>query len=176
MTDPIRRAERVHLRFPSEDDRPAFARAWMASAELHDPWLDPEEPGHAFDRLLDRNRGESDRSLMVIREEDGALAGMYNISQIFRGGFQNAYLGYAAFEPLAGQGYMRDAMPLLVAYAFEDLRLHRLQASVQPGNARSIALLRATGWREEGFAPRYLRIRGDWRDHLLFAITAEDVT
>ena len=175
MTQIVRRAERVHLRTPEEHDRPAFGVAWTASASLHDPWVDPDEPEHAFDGLLDRNRTETDRSLLVVRNEDGGLAGMYNLSQIFRGGFQNAYLGYAAFSPLAGKGYMREAMPLVLAYAFGDLGLHRLQANVQPENERSIALLRATGWREEGFAPRYLKIRGEWCDHLLFAILADEV-
>jgi len=171
----IRRGERVYLRLPEETDRAAFVAAWAASSSLHDPWVDPDEPDHAFDRLLDRNRTDTDRSLLVVRNEDGALAGMYNVSQIFRGGFQNAYLGYAAFAPLAGHGYMRESMPLLLAYAFEDLGLHRLQANVQPENARSVELLRGSGWREEGFAPRYLEIRGEWCDHLLFAILADEV-
>ncbi len=175
MSGIVRRGDRVHLRQPEESDRAAFAVVWTASRELHDPWVDPDDPDRAFDRLLDRNRTDTDRSSFVIRNDDGAIAGMYNLSQIFRGGFQNAYLGYAAFEPLAGQGYMREGMHLLLANAFSDLGLHRLQANVQPGNDRSIALLRATGWREEGFALRYLKIRGEWCDHLLFAIVTDEV-
>src|SRR6266566_3985032 len=75
----------------------------------------------------------------------------------------------------AGNGYMREAMTLVFRYAFSELRLHRLQANVQPGNERSLALLRSTGWREEGYARRYLKVGGRWRDHVLFAILAEDV-
>ena len=74
-----------------------------------------------------------------------------------------------------GHGSMRGAMPLVFEHAFGQLGLHRLQANVQPGNVRSLRLLAATGWREEGFAPRYLHIDGGWRDHVMFAITAEDV-
>jgi len=70
---------------------------------------------------------------------------------------------------------MREAMTLVFRYAFGELRLHRLQANVQPGNERSLALLRSTGWREEGYARRYLKVGGRWRDHVLFAILAEDV-
>jgi [ribosomal protein S5]-alanine N-acetyltransferase len=77
--------------------------------------------------------------------------------------------------PHAGDGYMREAMPLLFRHAFGELGLHRLQANVQPGNERSLGLLHATGWREEGYARRYLKIGGRWRDHVLFAILAEDV-
>jgi ribosomal-protein-alanine N-acetyltransferase len=71
---------------------------------------------------------------------------------------------------------MRGAMRLVFTHAFDELGLHRLQANVQPGNERSRRLLQATGWREEGFAPRYLFIDGDWRDHVLYAITAEEIS
>lgn len=110
----------------------------------------------------------------MIRNADDAMLGVYAISQIVRGNFKNAYLGYYAFEPFAAQGYMSEGMRLVFRYAFDGLRLHRLQANVQPGNERSIALLRATGWREEGYAQRYLKIGGRWRDHLMFAIVAQD--
>jgi [ribosomal protein S5]-alanine N-acetyltransferase len=69
---------------------------------------------------------------------------------------------------------MREALELVLRYAFDDLRLHRLQAAIQPGNERSIALARGAGFRKEGFAPRYLKIGGRWRDHELWAITAEE--
>ncbi len=69
---------------------------------------------------------------------------------------------------------MSEGMRLVFRYAFDTLGRHRLQANVQPGNERSIELLRATGWREEGYARRYLKIGGRWRDHLTFAILAED--
>jgi ribosomal-protein-alanine N-acetyltransferase len=67
-------------------------------------------------------------------------------------------------------------MPLVFRFAFDELGLHRLQADVQPGNERSIGLLRATGWREEGYARRYLKIGGRWRDHIMFAILAEETS
>ena len=110
----------------------------------------------------------------MVRNDEDALVGTYAISQIFQGNFKSAFLGYYGFEPFAGQGYMSDGMRLVLRHAFGSLRLHRLQANVQPGNERSIGLLRATGWREEGYASRYLKIGGRWRDHLMFAIVAED--
>jgi ribosomal-protein-alanine N-acetyltransferase len=69
---------------------------------------------------------------------------------------------------------MRDGLELVVRYAFDDLRLHRLQAGIQPGNEPSIALVRNAGFRREGLALRYLKIGGRWRDHELWAITVED--
>jgi [ribosomal protein S5]-alanine N-acetyltransferase len=169
------RANRVRLQPPEEADRRAFAVGWVASRELHDGWIEPADPDQVFDRLLARNLTRTDRSMLVRRRDDGAICGVYNVSQIFLGPFRSAYLGYYALEPCAGKGYMREGMLPLFGFAFGDLGLHRLQANVQPENERSIALVRSTGFTEEGFARRYLQINGQWRDHLMFAVLAEDV-
>jgi [ribosomal protein S5]-alanine N-acetyltransferase len=166
---------RVRLAPPEERDRAAFTTGWTASRSLHDGWIDPADPGQVFERLLARNRTETDRSMLVRRRGDDAICGVYNVSQIYRGPFRSAYLGYYALEPNAGKGYMREGMMLVFRFAFGDLGLHRLQANVQPENERSIALLRSTGFTEEGYARRYLKVNGRWRDHVLFAVLAEDV-
>jgi ribosomal-protein-alanine N-acetyltransferase len=110
----------------------------------------------------------------VCRNEDGAIVGYFGLGQIVYGKFRNAYLGYYAFRPFAGKGYMREGLELVLRRAFGDLGLHRVQASIQPGNEPSIALVRAAGFRKEGLARRYLKIGGRWRDHEQWAITAED--
>jgi ribosomal-protein-alanine N-acetyltransferase len=166
---------RVRLAPPEDGDRRTFGSGWTASRTLHDGWIDPADPDQVFDRLLERNRTQTDRSMLVRRLEDTAICGVYNVSQIFYGSFRSAYLGYYALEPHAGKGYMREGMLLVFRYAFGELGLHRLQANVQPENERSIALVRSTGFTEEGFARRYLKIDGDWRDHLMFAALADDV-
>ena len=160
MTDP-----RAVLRQPEETDRDELAERLLASGGLHDPWMEPAEPGPWIDRLLARTTSQTDRSFLVCDADDGAIAGVMNLSQIVMGPFRNAYLGYYAFEPHAGRGYMRAAMPLLLGTAFDDLGLHRVQANIQPGNVASIALVRGAGFHREGFSPRYLFIRGAWRDH-----------
>lgn len=165
---------RVVLRPPVAGDRGEFLERLADSIELHDPWLEPGEPGAWFERLLARNTTDSNRSLLVCDADDGAIAGVMNLSQIVMGPLRSAFLGYYAFEPFAGRGYMRAAMPLLLRYAFDDLGLHRVQANVQPDNAASIALVRGAGFRREGFSPRYLFIRGAWRDHEQWAVLADD--
>jgi ribosomal-protein-alanine N-acetyltransferase len=82
------------------------------------------------------------------------------LSQIFRAGFQNAYLGYYVSAQSAGQGHMTEALQLLLRYAFKDLKLHRLEANIQPGNIASIALVKRAGFILEGYSPRYLK--GVW--------------
>jgi ribosomal-protein-alanine N-acetyltransferase len=164
----------VRLRPPLERDRDAFVAAARRSRELHRPWTAPPDSAEAFQHYLDRAARPTESCQLVL--DDDELVGVYNLSEIVRGAFQNAYLGYYAFEPFAGRGLMRAAMPLVFAHAFEELGLHRLQAAVQPDNERSRRLLETTGWREEGFALRYLFLDGAWRDHVLYAVTAEDLS
>jgi len=165
----------VSLRHPTAADRDTFIAAAVRSRELHHPWTTAPDTTEAFNAYLVRAERENESCVLVVGTDDDALIGVYNIAEIVRGRFLNGYLGYYAFEPHAGRGKMRAAMPLVFEHAFEQLGLHRLQANVQPDNAASRALLEATGWREEGFAPRYLHIDGDWRDHVMYALTAEEV-
>lgn len=105
----------------------------------------------------------------------GALVGRITLSQVFRRAFQNAYLGYFVGEEHNGRGYATAAVRLAVAHAFEDLRLHRVQANVMTKNPRSARVLEKADFRKEGVALHYLQIAGRWEDHDLFAITVEDV-
>ena len=100
--------------------------------------------------------------------------GTMNLSQIFHGGFRSAYLGYYVGARYANRGYMTEALQMTLKYAFEDLKLHRLEANIQPQNIASIALVRRAGFVKEGFSRRYLKIGGRWRDHERWAILAED--
>ena len=99
---------------------------------------------------------------------------MINLSEIVRGNFRSAYLGYYAFVPHAGRGHMTEGLALALRWAFRELHLHRVEANIQPGNAASRALVRRLGFRREGFSPRYLKIAGRWRDHERWALVAED--
>src|SRR6056297_1342170 len=82
--------------------------------------------------------------------------------------------GYHAFLPWTGRGYMRAGMRKVITRAFRVHRLHRLEANIQPGNEPSRRLVGALGFRLEGYSPRYLKIRGRWRDHERWAITREE--
>ncbi len=174
MTRVLERGERAHLRAPSLRDRHAFLAAVRASRSLHRPWVYPPEDAEAFANYLRRLRSPDAAGFLVRRNEDDAIAGVINLSQIFLGNFRSAFLGYYALEPFAGQGYMTEGMRLVLRHAFGVLGLHRLEANVQPTNVSSIALARGLGFRHEGFSPRYLKVGGRWRDHERWAILAED--
>ena len=112
--------------------------------------------------------------LLVCRCEDHAIVGAFNIGEIVRGHFRSAYLGYYGFAPYAGSGYMSEGLELVLQVAFRVLKLHRVEANVQPTNRRSLALVRRAGFVREGYSPRYVRIAGRWRDHVRMALLVED--
>ena len=83
-------------------------------------------------------------------------------------------MGYHVGAQYADKGYMTEALRLMLRYAFKYLKLHRLEANIQPANVASLALVRRAGFVREGFSRRYLKICGRWRDHERWAIIAED--
>jgi ribosomal-protein-alanine N-acetyltransferase len=167
------RGGRVFLRAPEPADADAFVAAARASRRLHGRFIHAPASLGRFTEYLARSRQPNRVSWLVCRAEDGALAGAVNVSEIVRGALQSAYLGYYAFAPHAGAGYMTEGLALVLRDAFGRLRLHRVEANVQPGNRRSLALLRRLGFRREGFSPRYLKVGGRWRDHERWALLRE---
>jgi ribosomal-protein-alanine N-acetyltransferase len=164
----------VALRALEYSDRDEFLAMVRESRELHRPWAYPPERPDQFDELVARSRRDDVVTLLACRAGNGAIVGVFTISQIVRGAFQSAFLGYYGSAAHARRGYMRASLELVLDHAFFSLRLHRLEANIQPGNGPSIALARGAGFRLEGFSPRYLLIGGRWRDHERWAITAEE--
>jgi ribosomal-protein-alanine N-acetyltransferase len=163
------------LRVLERSDREAFLGLARESRELHRPWTYPPERSDQFDDLFARSRRDDFACLVsVLTADERDITGVFTISQIVRGAFQSAYLGYYAHQRHANQGLMREAMEQVLDHAFGPLALHRLEANIQPGNQPSIALARGAGFRLEGFSPRYLLIGGQWRDHERYAITADE--
>ncbi len=165
---------RVSIRLLRSADRDAFLEMVRESRELHRPWTYPPERPDQFDDLVSRTVRDDFACLVTTLIEGGDIVGVFTVSQIVRGYFQSAYLGYYASARHAGKGLMAESMLLVLDHAFGPLALHRLEANIQPGNAPSVALARSAGFRLEGYSPRYLLIGGRWRDHERYAILAED--
>ena len=166
--------EKVFLRPPTKRDQAEFLALNRASKSLHHSLVSPPTTPEQFAAFLSRAREEESICLLVCLVANGTIVGAVNLSQIFRGGFQNAYLGYYIGEGFAGLGYMTEAMALILRHAFDHLKLHRLEANIQPGNVASIALVKRAGFVLEGYSRRYVKICGRWRDHERWAILAED--
>ncbi len=171
-----RLAPRIVLRTPAPADAQAFVAAAIASRRLHGAWArapsTPAEFRAYLARYADADPAATHAGLVALRRDDGAPAGVFNFSNIVRGVFQSAYLGY--YAPLAGQGYMSEAMALALDQAFGPMRLHRVEANVQPANARSVALVERLGFAREGYSRRYIKVAGRWRDHVRYAMLVED--
>ncbi|WP_245647125.1 GNAT family N-acetyltransferase [Microtetraspora niveoalba] len=165
-------SSRVFLRPISGGDQDEFVRLVRASVDLHHPWMSLPATPEEFQAYVRRfDDPESAQCLLVRVQDTGAMAGVININSIIRGRFQNGSLGYAAFAPTAGRGYMSEGLGLVLRHAFERLRLHRLEAQIQPENHASKRLVQRHGFRYEGCSPDLLFIDGAWRDHERWAIT-----
>jgi [ribosomal protein S5]-alanine N-acetyltransferase len=166
----------VTLSAPSAADAEEFIAATRQSQSLLLPWVDPADTADRFAAYL-RRAARADHACYLVRHRDcGALVGFVNINSIVRGGFQSGYLGYGGFTSHTRRGLMSAGVSAVVSTAFAGLGLHRLEANIQPDNARSLALVRRLGFRREGYSPEYLLVDGKWRDHERWAVRAEDWT
>ena len=166
-------AARIHLRPPEASDASAFTTAVAASRRLHGRWVSPPGDAAAFQAYLERMRQPGHAAFLVLRRDDDSLVGVVNLSHIVMGALRSAYLGYYAFAPNAGRGLMTEGLRAVCRQAFQGLKLHRVEANIQPDNLASRALAQRCGFQREGFSPRYLKINGRWRDHERWALLAD---
>jgi [ribosomal protein S5]-alanine N-acetyltransferase len=174
--------ERLHLRPPLRGDWPEWAELRAESREFLKPW-EPSWTSDALSRSGFRRRlaryaldwrDDEGYSFFIYRTADDRLLGGIGLSNLRRGVAETASLGYWIGRPHARQGYMAEAIGLTLGYGFERLGLHRIEAACLPSNAPSRSLLAKMGFREEGYAKRYLCIDGRWQDHVLYALLSEE--
>jgi ribosomal-protein-alanine N-acetyltransferase len=165
--------ETVSLKPVQMADGAALIAGNLASRALHAPWVRPFTEQAGFETWFAGLQDGASLALLA-REAGGGIAGVIAFSQIALGNFCSAYCGFYGMAGFGGRGLMTAALRLAVTHAFTALGLHRVEANIQPGNARSIELVRRVGFRREGFSPAYLRIDGVWRDHERWALLASD--
>ncbi len=179
---PVIDGETVTLRCPQMSDFPEWASLREASRAFLTPW-EPIWPGDdltraAFRRRLRRYtedmRSDQAYPFFVFRKSDDALVGGLTLANVRRGVAQAGSIGYWTGAPFARKGLMSGAVRALIPFAFDSLRLHRLEAACIPTNAASIGLLEKTGFVREGLARQYLCINGIWQDHYLYAMISVD--
>lgn len=174
--------ETVLLRTPQMND---FDQ-WVDLRRGSERFLRPFEPSWSENELTKRSfrkrvdfyrRGQRDGSAFAFflkSRVDQRLLGGLTLSNIRYGVISSGMLGYWIGEPYARNGYMSEAVQVLLPFAFQTLNLHRLEAACLPGNLASVALLKKSGFWQEGVARKYLRINGVWQDHLLFSLLEDD--
>jgi ribosomal-protein-alanine N-acetyltransferase len=171
------RGQNILLRPPMMSDHEQWAALREESRDFLTPW-EPIWPADdltraAFRRRLKRydedQRTDQSYALLIFKSDEDVLVGGITLANVRRGVAQAGSIGYWVGARYARQGYMTAAMRALIPFAFDSLRLHRLEAACIPTNAASIALLEKTGFEREGYAREYLCINGVWADHLLYA-------
>lgn len=172
--NPEARGSRVFLRRPTVKDARELVSLVRRSKSFLRPWVYPPEDPKRAESYLEGFTTSRSESFLLCRRSDGAVMGVVRLTEIVRGFFQNAYLSFYLGRPYSGSGYMTEGLELLLDHAFREMKLHRVEANVQPDNERSISLVRRLGFRREGFSPRYLKIGGRWRDHERWALLREE--
>lgn len=163
----------VALRRPEPSDAAEFLDHVEASRDLHRGLVEPPASEVSFYAYVNRIRHPAYDGFLVRTVDSDRLVGVVNVNSIVRGSIQSASIGYYRLSDGGGRDAMSRAVARVVRHAFDDLGLHRVEANIQPSNARSIALVSSIGFTKEGYSPAFLRIGGEWRDHERWAVVAE---
>ena len=165
-------------------------RAWREVNQRNREWLRPWEatippapPGltppsrPSYRQMVRHLRAEAQggRMLPFVVEYQGRLAGQLTVAGITWGSMCSGHIGYWVDRAVAGRGVMPTAVALATDHCFRTVGLHRIEICIRPENAPSRRVVEKLGFREEGLRPRYLHIDGAWRDHLVYALTTEEV-
>ncbi len=178
----VRRSGRIYLRPLLRSDFSAYVDLERASEAWLEPWI-PTPPSDRYSRRrfleqVRRAKRESQTGTYfrfgIFRAVDDRLAGAITASGVHYGAMWSCYVGYWIGAEFAGQGLIPEALCLLFDYLFMEVALHRVQISIMPQNAPSRRVVEKLGLRDEGIALRYLKIAGDWRDHIRYAILSEE--
>jgi ribosomal-protein-alanine N-acetyltransferase len=149
---------------------------WLARWEATRPPGDLQHPVTFRQMVRDlRRTAREGRGLPLALLIDGAFAGQLTVNNIVGGSARFASIGYWIDQRHAGHGYMPTAVALAVDHCWFTMGLHRIEIAIRPENAASLRVVEKLGFQEYGYAPRYLHIDGEWRDHRLFALTTEEV-
>ncbi|MBX7174701.1 MAG: GNAT family N-acetyltransferase [Pyrinomonadaceae bacterium] len=166
--------EKVFLRYVKYGDFEEMLELFKTSLEIYEGLINPPLDLESFKVYVDRNLEDANECFLICQNIGNKIVGAINLTQIFRKSFQNCYLGYSLGVNFIGKGYMTEAVNLVLHHAFENLKLHRVEANVQPHNLASIKVLQRCGFTKEGFSRKYLKIDNVWCDHERWAIIFED--
>ena len=184
MLDTVLKTERLVLKPLSQEDGPALLRYVVENKDWLAPWEPARHPSYytleaqrsiLYQNLEDRRGGTGVLFGIYEQEDRRTILGRVSVSGIVRGIWQNGFAGYSIASTKVGNGYMTEALRRIVLYAFAELALHRIQASILPRNTASVRVADNCRFRLEGRGLRYMEINNVWEDHDIYAITIEDI-
>ena len=174
--------ERIYLRPPKRRDAVRWQKLRLYSKDFLVPW----EPSwdsfscsrRAYMRFLKNSNylANMDRaySFLIFNSTDKDLLGGVNVGNVRRGVAQSANIGYWIGKKYSRKGYMYEALRILIPSLFIDLRLNRVEATILEENIASQKLLKKLGFKKEGKLRNYLKINGNWRDHVIYGLLQND--
>jgi ribosomal-protein-alanine N-acetyltransferase len=173
----------VVLRPPQRRDAKQWSEVRLRNARWLQPW-EPSAPSSwalrnspASWRVVYSNlkqNGRAGSALPFVVEYGNRLVGQVNVSNVVRGALRSANIGYWIDAAVAGRGITPTAVAMVIDHCFAHAGLHRLEIDIRPENAASLRVVAKLGLRQEGYYQRFLDIDGGWRDHLAFAVTADE--
>lgn len=161
------------------------AEAWRDVRQRNSDWLKPWDatvppgvtsPAGSYAQVVRRLRklARQGQTMPFAIEVDGRFVGQVTVNNIVRGSAQFASLGYWLDRSVAGRGVMPIAVAMVIDHCFTTAHLHRIEVCIRPENTNSMRVVEKLDLHEVGYAPRFLHIDGDWRDHRIFAVTVEE--
>jgi ribosomal-protein-alanine N-acetyltransferase len=160
----------VALRPLQLSDESEFLNNSIASKKLHRNWVIVPRTKRQFWEYVNEMNSDTNKAFAVIDKNTFAIVGVVEFRDIFMFDFKNSYISYYAFHQYLRQGFMKSGVLKAVDFAFKKLRLHRLEANIQPENKASIALVKSCGFKKEGFSPKFIKKGGKWKDHERWAL------
>ncbi|WP_142828471.1 GNAT family N-acetyltransferase [Planococcus soli] len=172
------KSERIHIRFFLPEDATEKLRLEIENRTLFEAYSMTRYPDfytlaiqkELIEIYAEQKESDQAYSFGIFENETGMLVGTISLVQVMRGPLQSAVVGYALDKKYNNRGYTTEALKLVVAYAFQKLALHRIEAGVMPGNDASIRVLEKAGFHKEGIAIQNVQINGEWQDHQMLAI------
>ncbi len=163
-----------YLRTPADSDGREFVDCVLRHRRHLEPFVHAADSLSAYRGWIAKGNRVDIEQFLVCSRDDDTIFGFVNLNNMAGGALQSAALGWASFVVSERRGHLTDGVAMILEVAFSQLRLHRLEANIQPTNHRSRRLAIRGGFRLEGFSPRYLQVDGVWQDHERWAVLAED--
>ena len=166
-------APRVLVRPIELGDEQEYLKNYKASKSELKPWVDVPTTSQAFRKYVHEMLTEENKSFVVVEKHTKVMIGIVELRDIYMFDFKNSYIIYFGFKGLLRQGLMALAVRKIIKLAFKTLKLHRLEANIQPTNIASRALAKSCGFKLEGYSPKFIKKNGYWRDHERWALLNE---
>lgn len=171
----IAMGQNIQLQAPTKGHKELYRQFIKNNKSFHEPWVYIPDDGRYFDQYLKRLKTGKSLGFFIYTNQTNEFVGVINLNNIQLNPFSSASLGYYMDQNKCRNGYMSDAIRLVLSHAFYKIGLNRIEANIQPDNFASLAMVKKLGFKYEGFSPRYLQIGGEYRDHERWAHLCDQI-